>query len=198
MSVDLLWPRSQSDLDDEALLALHDTGPGIRVNFVASLDGAATLDGLSGGLGGPGDKRVFALLRRLPDAVLVGAGTVRAEGYQGPLVSEDDAAWRVAHGRAAHPDLIVASSPLDVPGLLASLQGRRVLCEGGPHWFGTLLASDAVDELCLTVSPLLVGGSASRITAGAPEVPRGMRLAHVLRARDELLLRYVRPNLPVE
>lgn len=192
MSVDLLWPRSQSDLDDEAILALYDSGTGIRVNFVASLDGAATLGGLSGGLGGPGDKRVFALLRRLPDVVLIGAGTVRAEGYQGPLVSEQDTAWREAHGRAAHPELIVVSRPLDVPQLLASLHGRRVLCEGGPHWFGTLLEHEAVDELCLTVSPLLVGGTASRITAGAPEAARGMRLAHVLRAGDELLLRYVR------
>src|SRR5690606_14852045 len=139
------------NLDDEALLALYETGPGIRVNFVASLDGAATIDGLSGGLGGPADERAFALLRRLPDAVLVGAGTGRAEGSQGPLVSEDDAAWREAHGRAAHPELIVAASPLDVPELLQSLAGRRVLCEGGPHWFGTLLAHEAVDELCLTI-----------------------------------------------
>lgn len=192
MSIDLVWPSAIADLDDEAILGLYEAGPGIRVNFVTSLDGAATIDGLSGGLGGPGDKCVFALLRRLADVVLVGAGTVRAEGYRGPLVTGDDAAWREAHGRATQPELIVASSPLDVPELLASLAGRRVLCEGGPHWFGTLLASDAVDELCLTMSPLLVGGTASRITAGAPEAPRGMHLAHVLRAGDELLLRYVR------
>ncbi len=55
--------------------------PSVRLNMIASLDGAATVDGLSGGLGGPADQRVFAALRELADVVLVAAGTVRAEGY---------------------------------------------------------------------------------------------------------------------
>jgi len=55
--------------------------PGLRLNMIASLDGAATVDGLSGGLGGPADHRVFAALRDLADVVLVAAGTVRAERY---------------------------------------------------------------------------------------------------------------------
>ncbi|MBA2471912.1 MAG: dihydrofolate reductase family protein, partial [Pseudonocardiales bacterium] len=54
--------------------------PSVRLNMIASLDGAATVDGLSGGLGGPADHRVFAALRELADVVLVAAGTVRAEG----------------------------------------------------------------------------------------------------------------------
>ena len=49
--------------------------------MIASLDGAATVEGLSGGLGGPADHRVFAALRELTDVVLVAAGTVRAERY---------------------------------------------------------------------------------------------------------------------
>ncbi|HEY6421961.1 MAG TPA: dihydrofolate reductase family protein [Pseudonocardiaceae bacterium] len=55
--------------------------PGVRLNMIASLDGAATVEGLSGGLGGPGDHQVFVALRALADVVLVAAGTVRAEGY---------------------------------------------------------------------------------------------------------------------
>ena len=55
--------------------------PSVRLNMIASLDGAATVDGLSGGLGGPADQRVFGALRELADVVLVAAGTVRAEGY---------------------------------------------------------------------------------------------------------------------
>jgi len=55
--------------------------PGVRLNMIASLDGAATVDGLSGGLGGPADRRVFAALRELAEVVLVAAGTVRAERY---------------------------------------------------------------------------------------------------------------------
>lgn len=55
--------------------------PPLRLNMIASLDGAATVDGLSGGLGGPADHRVFAALREVAGVVLVAAGTVRAEGY---------------------------------------------------------------------------------------------------------------------
>jgi len=53
----------------------------VRANFVASLDGAATHDGRTRGLNNADDKRVFDMLRMLCDAVLVGAGTLRTEGY---------------------------------------------------------------------------------------------------------------------
>jgi len=55
--------------------------PGVRLNMIASVDGATTVAGVSGGLGGPADHDLFALLRSLADVVLVAAGTVRAEGY---------------------------------------------------------------------------------------------------------------------
>ena len=55
--------------------------PAVRLNMIASVDGATTVAGLSGGLGGQADKRVFSVLRSLADAVLVAAGTARAEGY---------------------------------------------------------------------------------------------------------------------
>jgi riboflavin biosynthesis pyrimidine reductase len=55
--------------------------PGVRLNMVASVDGATTLAGVSGGLGGPADQALFAVLRSLADGVLVAAGTVRAERY---------------------------------------------------------------------------------------------------------------------
>ena len=69
---------------------------------------------------------------------------------------------------------------------------RQVLCEGGPHLFGSLIEADCVDELCLTLSPVVENGGAGRITAGAPLTPRGMRLGHVLAAGDMLMLRYER------
>jgi riboflavin biosynthesis pyrimidine reductase len=55
--------------------------PAVRLSMISSVDGATSLDGLSGGLGSLGDQRVFAVLRSLADVVLVAAGTVRAEGY---------------------------------------------------------------------------------------------------------------------
>ena len=55
--------------------------PAVRLNMIGSVDGASSLDGLSGGLGGPADRKVFAALRSLADVVLVAAGTVRSENY---------------------------------------------------------------------------------------------------------------------
>jgi riboflavin biosynthesis pyrimidine reductase len=55
--------------------------PAVRLNMISSVDGSTAVDGLSGGLGGPADRRVFASLRSLADVVLVAAGTVRAESY---------------------------------------------------------------------------------------------------------------------
>jgi riboflavin biosynthesis pyrimidine reductase len=55
--------------------------PAVRVNMIASADGATTVAGRSGGLGGPADQQVFKTLRSLADVVLVAAGTLRAEGY---------------------------------------------------------------------------------------------------------------------
>ena len=69
----------------------------------------------------------------------------------------------------------------------------RIHCEGGPHLFGGLVSAGVVDELCLTISPVLEAGPASRIATGAsPIVPLGLRLAHALVAGDTLLLRYLR------
>jgi 5-amino-6-(5-phosphoribosylamino)uracil reductase len=87
------------------------------------------------------------------------------------------------------PDLAVAT-------LLGELERRgmrRVLCEGGPGLHGDLIAAGAVDELCLTLSPLLAAGDAGRIAHGpAGRAPEGMRLATVLEEDGTLLLRYVR------
>ncbi|MEO6309265.1 MAG: dihydrofolate reductase family protein, partial [Leifsonia sp.] len=66
------------------------------------------------------------------------------------------------------------------------------LCEGGPHLFGDLLAADCVDELCLSLSPVLDGGSAGRIAVSAVATPRPMRLLHSFAAGDMLFVRYAR------
>lgn len=80
-------------------------------------------------------------------------------------------------------DLHEALAALDARGL------RRIGCEGGPTLFGDLIDHDLVDELCLTVSPMLTSGDASRIATGArTEQPRRMRLLSVLHADESLLL----------
>ena len=116
--IDCLWPAPGTDLSDEQLLerfARDDRAAAwLRVNFISSIDGAATSAGLSGALGMPADHRVFALLRRLTDVVLVGAGTVRAEGYGPMRLNDVDAQWRTAAGLAPHPVFAIVSGRLDL------------------------------------------------------------------------------------
>jgi riboflavin biosynthesis pyrimidine reductase len=84
---------------------------------------------------------------------------------------------------------------VDLSAVMAELYSRgatQLLSEGGPHLLGALTAADLVDELCLTVSPLLAGGGAGRIAAGPSGPPRSMSLRHVLVSEDMLFLRYAR------
>jgi hypothetical protein len=67
--------------------------PAVRLNMIASVDGATTLAGVSGGLGGRADHALFAVLRSLADVVLVAAGTVWAERY-GPSARPRDVVSR--------------------------------------------------------------------------------------------------------
>lgn len=246
MTVEQIWPdRDPGPLDAEALVARYPRGdrPMLRVNFVTSIDGAVTVDGYSAGLSGPGDKLIFGVLRRVCDALVVAAGTVRTENYDALRLTAPDRAWRRAHGLGEFPLMVVVSASLALdPGQLvfadapvrpvvltcaAAPADRRaalarvadvvavgdtqvdlaagitelhrrgatqLLCEGGPRLLGALTAADLVDELCLTVSPLLVGGEAGRIATGPPAPARPMALRHVLLTDGMLGLRYVRSS----
>ena len=80
--MDLRQLSELSDADLDELYAVE-SRPWLRVNMVSTVDGAATgPDGRSGGINNAADKRVFDTLRRLCDAVVVGAGTARDEGYR--------------------------------------------------------------------------------------------------------------------
>jgi len=230
---------------DEALLAHYAmaerTVQRVRANFISSIDGAATHEGRTRGLNNADDKKVFDLLRMMCDVLLVGAGTVRTEGYEELRLEDSAVAWRREHGLVAQPTLAIVSGRLglapDMPALaraptraivfthaqssielrqrlsraadvvvcgdtvvepltmLAALARRgllQVLCEGGPHLLGTLIEADCIDELCLTLSPVVENGDAGRITAGAALTPRPMRLRHAITAGDTLILRYER------
>nr|WP_067507520.1 pyrimidine reductase family protein [Actinoplanes sp. TFC3] len=209
--------------------------PCLRVNFIASIDGAVTIDGTSGALGGPGDKRIFDTLRMVCDVLVAAAGTVRKEHYDALRLDAGARAWRKTHDLPEFPLMAIVSGSLDLDpeqlifsdapikpliftragatpppglaevaeiivmddlaGLVAELHRRgatQILCEGGPHLFGALLAEGLVDELCLTMSPLLAGGDAGRIAAGPPAEPQKMSLRHVLHEDDMLFLRYSR------
>jgi riboflavin biosynthesis pyrimidine reductase len=89
-------------------------GPVVRANMVGSIDGAASVDGLSGGLSSPGDRRVFWALRTLADVILVGAGTARAEGYHPTRIKAPWDSLGLREGRPAAPPLALVSRSLDL------------------------------------------------------------------------------------
>jgi riboflavin biosynthesis pyrimidine reductase len=88
--------------------------PWIFTNMIASADGGTAVDGLSGPLGGPGDKAMFGALRAVADVILVGASTVREERYRPPRASEESVIRRRQQGRADHPRLAVISRSLNI------------------------------------------------------------------------------------
>jgi riboflavin biosynthesis pyrimidine reductase len=244
MTIHRLWPPAdQAALDTEALISCYPRNPAptLRVNFVTSIDGAATVEGKSAGLGGPADKEIFDLLRMLCDALVVGAGTVRGENYDALRLTPAARAWRTARGLPEFPLMVVVSrslqlnldqlvfadapirpvvvthaaadagrvaaiervadvvavgdSEVDLPAAVAELHARgatQLLSEGGPQLLGALTAADLVDDFCLTVSPLLAGPGAGRITAGNPGPQRPMTARHILSGDGMVFLRYAR------
>lgn len=78
--------------------------------MVVSLDGATTVEGVSGQLGGEADREMFHALRAIPDVILAAAGTVRAERYGPPVLPADRQAVRRARGQRPLPRLAVVSA----------------------------------------------------------------------------------------
>jgi len=189
--------------------------PWLLINMIASLDGGTVVAGRSGGLGGPGDKAVFATLRGLADVVLVGAATVRAEGYHAPKKSGQrvavvtrsaDLDWTsdLFRSGAAVVVTVVGAPELPVPTIragvdrvdlaaaLAQIDAEAVLCEGGPTLIGQLMVDDLVDEICLTIAPTVIAGESKRIATDRREVFASMRLAHLLEDDGYLFCCYLR------
>jgi riboflavin biosynthesis pyrimidine reductase len=213
--------------------------PFAYLNMVETLDGRAALHGRAQALGGPADLEVLLELRTLADAILIGTGTLRAEGYARLVGNPERRARRLAAGQAADPPAVLLSRSLDLPwdaGLFAAPEQpvlvyagedapasppptaapvevvrlpdpspaaafahlraehgvRALLCEGGPTLNRSLLAAGLVDELFLTLSPLLTGEDAAPaiVEGGALEEPARLRLAWALADGDELYLRY--------
>jgi riboflavin biosynthesis pyrimidine reductase len=239
-------PVGEWDLDAlaDAYAYPGDRAVWLRANMVSTLDGAAQHDGRSQPISSGTDMRIFGTLRALADVVVVGAETVRLEGYRPARAREAFAARRRAAGQGPAPAIAVVSASCDldfslplftsplVPTLLLTGaaappdrvraareagaevlvcgDGERVrtqeavralaergltrqLTEGGPRLLAQFVADGVLDELCLTVSPMLTAGRAQRI-AGGPElaVPDRFALASVLEEEGFLFTQYRR------
>ncbi|MEU4928967.1 pyrimidine reductase family protein [Streptomyces yokosukanensis] len=225
-------------------LAPGDRVPWLRANMVSTLDGAAQHEGRSQPISSAADMRIFGTLRALADVIVVGAETVRQEGYRPARARAEFAAAREAAGQAPAPAIAVVSAGLEldlslplftspvVPTLiltgaaaapdrvtaarqagvtvviagdgagieparavraLAGLGHTRLLTEGGPRLLGQFIAAGVLDEMCLTLSPVLTAGDAQRV-AGGPSVavPRRFELVSLLEEAGFLFGRYRR------
>ncbi|MFI7011172.1 pyrimidine reductase family protein [Streptomyces sp. NPDC050145] len=214
----------------------------LRANMVSTLDGAAQHDGRSQPISCPTDMRIFGVLRGLADVVVVGAETVRLEGYRPARAREAFAARREAAGQGPVPSIAVITGSLNldftlplftqplVPTYVITGAGappdrvevarqagaevliagegravdpdravkalaerghRRLLTEGGPRMLGQFVAAQVLDELCLTLSPMLTAGDAQRIARGSTlAVPERFDLASLLEEDGFLFSRY--------
>jgi riboflavin biosynthesis pyrimidine reductase len=239
----LLYPHFEDVVDPAEIYADLPSAvgrPSVRLNMIVSVDGGTSWNGVSGGLGGPADKALFAVMRTLPDVVLVASGTMRAEHY-GPAVLPPDAQdARRARGQqpvppiavvsqrcafdwesdfftaaTAQPFVITASSAdaanvararevaeviiagdelVDLRVAVGDLGGRgveHILAEGGPTLNGELATAGLLDEVCVSLAPLLASGDAKRIIAGSTlEQLERLRLRSILEDDDYLFLRY--------
>ena len=211
--------------------------------MVAGLDGTASVDGRVGSLSTTPDQALFRRMRQIADIVLVGAETVRREGYGTVRLDEEAQAQRRRQGQSPTPPLAVVSRSLafdwsakafaDAPEdarthvitcaaadperraeaeevadvivagdervepaaamqALAELGHRVVLCEGGPNWLGDLVAADRLDELCLSIAPLM-GGDPLPVSVTPPGAGLAQfELKGVMGEDDTLFLRYER------
>ncbi|MFE9648473.1 pyrimidine reductase family protein [Streptomyces sp. NPDC006365] len=111
--------REWSPAELAAAYVYPEHGPGgrepwLRANMVSTLDGAAQHDGRSQPISSATDMRIFGTLRGLADVVLVGAETVRKEGYRPARAREDFAALREAAGQGPAPAIAVVSASLEL------------------------------------------------------------------------------------
>lgn len=119
-----------SDLDAAGLFTAYAAPdrPWVRCNMVTSLDGAATgADGRSGSINDDADHVVFEVLRALCDVVVVGAGTIRAEGYPPLSVAESLRGLRRELGLADALPLVAVSNRGEVPPTLSGCRDGRAL-----------------------------------------------------------------------
>jgi riboflavin biosynthesis pyrimidine reductase len=153
--------------------------------------------------GRPASAPIAVLTRRL-DLDLAGTLLAHSPAHARTIVITTEAAPAGRRSAAARTAEVIVAGEEEVDlalavGALAERGHRRMLTEGGPHLLSQIAGAGLLDELCLTLSPVLTGPGAGRIVQGtaplrAPgeDSSRPLTLAHVLADEGYLLCRYLR------
>ena len=195
------WYAEPDDLGD---------GTWVRASFISTLDGRVTgPDDRSGSLnaGSEGDAAAFHHLREWADVVVVGAGTAVKEDYpplpgvalavvtRGEVLPPTLARAEPDAGEDGTGEVVLIGGEGELTGaqILASLRRRgwrRIVVEGGPHLLASWLRDGLVDELCLTVRPVLAGGDGPLLVGLDVELGRLVGEAtHLLAWDGDVLVR---------
>ena len=192
--------------------------PYVLVNMIATADGRATIAGRTGPIANRADYELFHALRAQVDAVMVGAQTVRVEGYgrMDPLAVLVTRTARVPAevGLLRAPEnrvlVLTPSRDAELPPCAAQVSYLRaplaegvrrlrarhgvesVLCEGGPQLLGDILRAGLVDELHLVIATKLAGGAdpITVVTGPALEPPFELEVLSLHESGGYLFLRY--------
>ena len=179
-----------------APLGRHDERPWVGLCMVASIDGSTVVDGVSAGLSSANDSSVLLQLRSVAQVIIVGAGTMRGEGYGKPkkdgqrigvvtrsgAVDTTSELFRSGAGfiitteqteiADTHVDVLRAGSEeVDLRAAIDRLPDfcpgvEFVQAEGGATLNAALGDADLFDELNVTMSPATVGGGGPRLFHG--------------------------------
>jgi len=201
----MLFPRPQEISVAAAYDSAHRTRrrdhsgdrPWVVLSMISTADGATAIDGNSAKLGGPTDREVFLHLHRSADCVLVGAQTIRQDSYS-PLPAHqklvvlshtgDLGANTQALLDAGNTQIVTG----DVQNIVHNLSGNICVLEGGSNLNNQMLQANLIDEICLTIAPMFVGGTTPRIFEGEVFKLESWRLAHVCHDSGFVFLRYLR------
>ena len=201
----MLFPRPQEISVAAAYDSAHrtrrrdDSGdrPWVVLSMISTADGATAIDGNSAKLGGPTDREVFLHLHRSADCVLVGAQTIRQDSYS-PLPAHqklvvlshtgDLGANTQALLDAGNTQIVTG----DVRNIVHDLSGNICVLEGGSNLNNQMLQANLIDEICLTIAPMFVGGTTPRIFEGEWFNHDSWTLAHVCHDSGFVFLRYLR------
>ena len=184
-----LLPCSRA-LAAQDLLELYEPAAGVRAGFVVTTDGGIAHDGTSRTLQSPADEAVFHALRAVADAVVVGAGTARAEDYGPVRPRADGRAWRAGRGLPEQPPLVVVSRSLDLDPRARFLSGPHVIitCRSAPdrdRFRDVVVAGEDEVDLAEAVRQLGDRGFTRLLCEGGPRLLTAMLRADLV---DELCL----------
>ena len=198
----------------------HSAGrPSIGLCMVMSIDGSTVVEGKSTLLSNPADRDVLIALRSAAETIVVGAGTIREEMYEVPSkmglrvgvvtrtgkmdlntnLFKSGVGFLIMPEDAKQPDtefdleiVRAGKGNVDLQLAMSQLPGTFVQLEGGALLNASMFAANLVDEINLTISPMVTGADSPRLANGAPPLHSDYEVAHILEDNGFMFIRYLR------